>query len=259
MTPPADLGRVVHAEWIKFRTVRSSFWALLTSAALSIGLGPAFLPTIIDNYDGDPGEAADVAAANGWWFHGLQVGTLAMLILGVLVATAEYASGTIRATLAAVPSRTRVLAAKVACFAAVALVAGAVQAAGAFLIARPFLSGRGIDVPLTDPAAWRGVAISTLAVAAAGLLGLGAGMAIRHTAGAIGLAVAVVMVVVPALAHLLPAGWDPLRIALPSTAIDTMITPTASTLGQGPATAVTFGYVAAVLTVAGALFARRDA
>jgi hypothetical protein len=267
MTPAAsstptwsDFAWAVHAEWIKFRTVRSSFWTLLASAALTIGVGPAFLPFIIDNYGHHPrGAAAEAAAADGWWFHGLEIGILAVMILGVLVATSEYATGTIRATLTAIPSRTRVLAVKVASFAAVALAAGAAQALGAFLIARPILAGHGINVPLTDATAWRGLVMATLAVAGAGLLGLAAGLAIRHTAGAIATVVAGVMVAVTALAQLLPASWDTLRNALPSTAMNTMITPSDSTLGQGPATAVFFGYVALLLLVAGTLLARRDA
>src|SRR5215207_1598736 len=46
------------------------------------------------------------------WYHGLHLGQVVLAILGVLVTTSEYGPGTIRATLAAVPNRSRILAAK---------------------------------------------------------------------------------------------------------------------------------------------------
>ena len=256
-TPWADFGRAVLAEWTKFRTVRSSFWTLLISAALTVGIGAAFLPIVIDSYGGPADLTAYWAVSEGWWFEGLHVGILAVMILGVLVASSEYATGTMRATLAAIPSRTRVLVAKAVSFGTAALVVGAVQAFGAFAAARPILADRSIDVALTDPDALRGVGMATLAVAGAGLFGLGAGLLIRHTAGAIG-AVVVVMFVVPILALLFPDSWDGVAKALPSSAMYGMFTPNSATFAAGPATAMFFGYVAALLVVAGMLFARRD-
>src|SRR5215211_4846737 len=129
------------------------------------------------------------------------------MVLGVLVATGEYGTGTIRATFAAVPSRTRVLFAKAISFSLVTLVSGAVQSSAAFLAARPILANRSIEVELLTPAAWRGVAMATLAVVGAGLFGLAAGLLLRHSAGAIG-AVIGVMWVVSGLAMLLPASWS---------------------------------------------------
>jgi ABC-2 type transport system permease protein len=236
---------------------RSSFWTLLISAGLTIGIGAAFLPIVIDSYGGPADMTGYWAVREGWWFEGLHVGILAVMILGVLVASSEYGTGTIQATLAAIPSRIRVLVAKAASFGAAALVAGAIQAFGAFAAARPILADRSIDVALTDPDALRGVAMATLAVAGAGLFGLGAGLLIRHTAGAIG-GVVIVMFVMPILTLLFPASWDDLARVLPSAAMYGMFTPNSATFTAGPATAVFFGYVAALLTVAGVLFSRRD-
>lgn len=253
-------GRVVLSEWTKFRTARSSFWTLLISVAVTVGTGAAFLPFVVDSYG--PAHAAESAATvairEGWWFEGLHVGILAVMILGVLVASSEYGTGTIRATLSAVPSRWGVLAAKVVSFTAVTLVAGVVQAFAAFLVARPILADRSIDVPLGDPAALRGVAMAALAIVGAGLLGLAVGLLIRHTAGAIG-AVVAVMWVVTGLAVLLPASWDNVVKALPASAMYAMFTPSGSTLAVGPATAVLFGYVLVLLAIAGAALTRRDA
>jgi hypothetical protein len=250
----------VRAEWTKFRSIRSSFWTLVISTALTVGIGAAFLPYVIDSYTpASPTEqAAAVAIGEGWWFEGLHVGILAVMILGVLVATSEYSTGTIGSTLAAVPARARVVVAKIVTFSAALLVTGAVQTSAAFLAARPILSHRSIEVPLTDALAWRGVAMATLAILAAGLIGLGAGLLIRHTAGAIG-AVVGVMWVLTGLAVLLPASMEDVVSILPASAIYAMFTPYTSNLDLLPATAVSFGYGVSLLAVAGALFVNRDA
>jgi ABC-2 type transport system permease protein len=253
-----EYGRAILAEWTKFRTVRSSFWTLLVSAGLTVGIGASFLPIVIDSYDGPAELTAYWAAREGWWFEGLHVGIVAVMILGVLVASSEYSTGTIASTLAAVPSRTRVLVAKALTFSLAALVVGALQALGALAAAQPILADRSIDVALTDPEALRGVAMATLAVAGAGLFGLGTGLLIRHTAGAIG-AVVGVMFVIPILAVLLPDSWNTAVKALPSSAMYGMFTPNSATFEAGPSTAVFYGYLAALLVAAGIVFARRDA
>jgi len=61
------------------------------------------------------------------------LGQLVFAVLGVLVMTSEYSSGTIRATLAAIPRRPLVLAAKTAVFGVVALVTGEAATFAGFL------------------------------------------------------------------------------------------------------------------------------
>jgi ABC-2 type transport system permease protein len=252
-----DFGRAVHAEWTKFRTVRSSPWTLLISTTLTIGTGAAFLPLRSHTFHGPDSQAAHIAAYEGWWYEGMNIGIMAVIILGVLVATAEYSTGTINATLTAVPSRTRALAAKATTLAAITLVTGAVQAAAVFLIGRPILSSRGIDISLTDPQALRGLMMAALAMMGAGLFGLAAGLMIRATAGAIG-AVVTVWFVVSALAALLPHSWSGVAEALPADANAAMFNPHQGLLSPGPATAVFGSYVAALLAIAGTLFVHRD-
>lgn len=226
--PRVGFRGVVLAEWTKFRTVRSSLWTLLISVALTVGTGAFFLPIVADEYVGPTDQAASTAIREGWWYEGLHAGILAVIVLGVLVASAEYGTGTIRATLSVVPSRLRVLAAKVVAFTGVTLVAGAFQASAAFLTARPALADRGIDVPLTDPDALRGVMMATLAIVGAGLFGIGAGLLIRHVAGAIGTVVAVIWVIT-GLSLLLPDSWADVRRALPAHALYGMFTPGSNT------------------------------
>jgi ABC-2 type transport system permease protein len=262
---PAGFWRVTLAEWTKFRSVRSSVWTLLIATVLTVGLGVLFLGTVLDDYERMTAaeRASHDLAATGAWYHGLPVGQVVIAILGVLVASSEYGTGTIRTTLAAVPSRIRVLAAKTVSVAVVALVAGAVQATAMFLVALPILADRSVDMSLTDPTALRGVALATLATMGMGLLGLGFGLLIRHSPGAIG-AVVGVLLVISLFAPLLPASVEGFGKYLPPHAAWAMFgiagaDEEAVTLAPGPATAVFFGYVAALLVVAGMLFRRRDA
>ena len=109
-------------EWIKLRSVRSTWWTLLVFAAGMIGL--AILVMIHQHWAtmSAPDRASFDPTDDG--FAGLSIGQLALGVLGVLVITTEYSSGMIRATLAAVPRRPLLLAAKAAVFGAVALVVG---------------------------------------------------------------------------------------------------------------------------------------
>jgi hypothetical protein len=67
-------------------------------------------------------------------------GTLMLGILGILVMSAEYTTGTVRATFAAAPRRPMVLAAKVLVFGTVSLVFAEVVAFAGFLLGQALLT-----------------------------------------------------------------------------------------------------------------------
>ncbi|HLU29494.1 MAG TPA: ABC transporter permease subunit [Glycomyces sp.] len=98
------LGSAVAAEWVKVRSVRSAQWTLAGFAAVSIGLGHMVAGSFVDM----EGEA-DPLAAN---FFSLLTGQLVLVMFAVASVGSEYSTGTIRASLTAVPSRGRFLAAK---------------------------------------------------------------------------------------------------------------------------------------------------
>src|ERR1035441_5755262 len=114
--PPGHYGfrQAARMEGIKLRTLRSVKWALLVALAgmAGIGIAAGF------NARNAHGDVTNNILAGG------AVGQVVFAVLGVLVMTSEYSSGTIRATLAAVPRWPLVLAAKAAVFGAVALAAG---------------------------------------------------------------------------------------------------------------------------------------
>jgi ABC-2 type transport system permease protein len=194
---PRGRYRFRHAaamEWIKLRTLRSTWWTLGISVAGAVAIGGA-AGRAATNASGDLTNNA---------LAGLVPGLLLAGVLGVLVMTSEYSSGMIRATLAAVPGRPLLLAAKAAVFGAVTLAAGEIAAFAAFFAGGATLPP-GVPAPaLGQPAVLRAVLLSGTSFCLIGLLGLGLGAIIRHSPAAIGVlagGVYVVAQVIGAVAH----------------------------------------------------------
>ncbi len=194
--PPGRYGytHVARMEWIKLRTLRST-WATL---AITAGGAIALALAVGINTRNAAGDLTNNALA------GTVPGLLLIGVLGVLVMTGEYSSGLIRATLAAVPNRPLVLAAKAAVFGAVTLVLGEAAAFASFFVGGAALR-HGITAPgLGQPGVLRAVVLTGTGYCLIGLLGVGLGAIIRHTAAAIAVLVGGVYVLaqmVGALAH----------------------------------------------------------
>ena len=179
--PPGHYGfrQAARMEWIKLRTLRSVKWALLVALAgmAGIGIAAGF------NTRNAHGDVTNNILAGG------ALGQVVFAVLGVLVMTSEYSSGTIRATLAAVPRWPLVLAAKAAVFGAVALAAGELATFAGFLAGAAFVRA-GVPHPsLSQPAVLRAVAMSGAYLC---LIGLGLGTIVRHGAAAIAVLFALV-------------------------------------------------------------------
>ncbi len=226
---------VARMEWLKLRSVRSTGWVLLVFAAGMFGL--AIL--VLSHYHWATMSAEDRASFDPTesGFAGLALGQLALGVLGALVITTEFSSGMIRATLAAVPRRPLLLAAKAAVLGAVALVAGEILAFATF-------------------------AVGELYPALIALIALGLGAIIRHTAGAIS-AVVGILFVLPLI--LLPLGTSIQNSAgrlLPMLIGENSITavkPVAHSLSPGLGFAVLCLYAVLALAAGGWALARRDA
>ena len=122
-------------------------------------------------------------------FVGLAIGQLIMATFGALAITSEFSSGMIRATLAAVPDRPLLLAAKAAVVGAVALAAGEILAFAGFLAGQAAVASPAPHATLGQPGVLRAVLMAGAYLCVIALIGLGLGAIIRHTAGAIGAAV----------------------------------------------------------------------
>ena len=111
--------QAVAMEWIKLRSLRSTRWTLLLAALLAAGL-----TALLSGLASSSGELADLSAVQTSAF-GLETAQLLMIVLGAVVITGEYTSGSVRTTLAAVPTRGRLMAAMAVVLAATAWGLGA--------------------------------------------------------------------------------------------------------------------------------------
>ncbi|HUZ43808.1 MAG TPA: hypothetical protein VMU63_05340 [Acidimicrobiales bacterium] len=198
-------ARVVRSEWIKFRTLRSSWITLGAGVAGMIGIGLLVSwatnnhwsqMSPIDRLTFDPVNQS---------LAGAFLAQLAIGVLGVLIVTGEYGTGMIRATLGAVPKRLPVVWAKLVVYAVVTFAAALVAAFASFLGGQALLSTHGVS--LSAPDALRCVIGAALYLTVVGVFAAGLGFAIRNTAGGIA-SLFGLLLVLPGLAHALPSSWQ---------------------------------------------------
>src|SRR5436305_4268005 len=167
--------RVLRSEWTKLFSVRSTRWSLALAFLFTVGIAALACAVVSHHYPQmSPQDKAD--------FHplevnlaGVQLAQLAIGVLGVLVMTAEYSTGMIRATFTAVPKRLPVLWAKAIVYAGVVLGLLIPGALLAFLVGESIFAGRHIDIAFTHPGVARAVVGAGLYLAVIGLFGLGLG------------------------------------------------------------------------------------
>jgi ABC-2 type transport system permease protein len=200
----------------------------------------------------DPTEVSLVGAYLG--------GALLLGVLGILVVSGEYATGTIRATLAAEPRRPMVLAAKVLMFTAVSLFIAEVTSFASFLLGQVFLTSPAPHATLSSPGALRAVAGTGLFLCLVGLFALGLAVVVRHTAGAIG-AYVFVLLVLPIIVSALPSSIGNQLARLLPLSIGSVMTNNSVPNSFGPWTelAILCGYTVLALAAGTVLLVRRDA
>jgi ABC-2 type transport system permease protein len=246
--------RVVHSEWIKLRSLRSTIIALAAGVVMVVGVG--ILAAVLHPANAPVG---DPTAMSMFGVFGAQ---LAVGVLGVLLISGEYATGLIRSTIGAVPRRLPVLWAKAGVFTAVALVTCTAAAFVAFLGTQAVLSADHLTgASLSDPSVLRAVFGGGLYLTAAGLLGMAIGFIIRNTAGAVSVLFGV-LIILPILAEALPASVFPhVYPYLPSEAGMAIMHVHSGGLTMAPWTGygLFLGYTAVLMALAAALLRRRDA
>jgi ABC-2 type transport system permease protein len=199
-------GRLLRAEWTKIRSVQSTLWSLLAFVVVAIGFSTLVAAVISHNWNapGDhPNHLLLLTDPTAVIFGaGLGLGQLAIAVLGAMVMTSEYSSGTIRASLLAVPHRIPVLAAKAVVFAVIDFVVSAIVMVVVFFITTAILRSH-VSITLGQPGVTRALIGAILYLTVLGLFALAIGGLIRHTAGAIAIVIAMV-IVVPPLVGLIP-------------------------------------------------------
>lgn len=200
------LPRVIRSEWTKLWSLRSTYWTLALALVISLGFSALInwgMSSNLDQMSAHDRATVDPASAS---LVGLAFGQLAIAVLGVLTISSEYSTGGIKATLTAVPQRMKVLAAKAVVFLFVAVVIGLVASFSAFAVAQPFWAHQHMAPSLSDPGVLRAVIGGGLLIAGCGMFAFAVASLLRHTAGAITTAVAVLLVL-PSLVGLLPGSW----------------------------------------------------
>lgn len=264
-TPAAGTGRqlrdVVVSEWLKIRSVRSTFVTLVVAVVTIVGVSAAICAAYVNRYNSlSPVDLVTFDPAflsvSGVFLAQLSVG-----VLGVLTMSSEHATGMIRTSLAAVPQRLRLLGAKALVFVSVSLLVGLLGSFAAFFVGQSILSGRSLETSIGRPGVLRVVVGAALYLAVLGLMALGLGTMIRRTAGAIA-AFFGLLLVLPLVVSALPSPWSTdIGRYLPGSAGAALLrtVPTDTLLAPWAGFGLLCAYAAASLVVGAVLLVRRDA
>jgi ABC-2 type transport system permease protein len=253
----AAFGDTTRMEWIKLSTVRSTGWllGLLVVGVLGVGILLMALSTP-DSIGAENMATFDPTLGS---LSGLMVAELVMSVLGVLVITGEYSSGMIRATLAAVPDRPLLLAAKAAVLGAVTVAAGEALAFIAFFAGQAVAHEGLPTASLGDPGVLRAVLFGGVYPVYIALTALGIGALIRNTAGAIAAGIGWFFLL-PRLVYLIPHHQGVLKF-LPNEIMGTLASaqPQPGELPTWAGLLMLCLYAAAALAIGGLVMSRRDA
>jgi ABC-2 type transport system permease protein len=281
----AGLRQAIRSEWTKLRSVRSTWISLAVIVVAGIGLS-ALVSNVeatrwaslgpVDRAQFDPVRFSQT----GEFISQFVVG-----VLGALIVTAEYSTGSIRTTLAAMPRRTTVLAAKAMVVAAVVFVVTQITAFISFFVSQAVLTAHGGKalpadssiltqlrssvipvVTLANGGAVRAVILCGVYLTLLTLIALGIGFILRHTAGAISLYVGLLLVI-PLVIGILPSSisgsiekYLPSNLGLAMIVVTTRKTDFAGVLlSPWAATGLLALYAAIIVVLAGWVLARRDA
>jgi ABC-2 type transport system permease protein len=244
---PFPSGRgLLAAEWTKLRSLRSTPLLLAVAAAATLSLAVFQARSAVRSWDTwGPRARTEFDPVFGT-FTGFQLAQFAFGLLGVLAVTAEYGTGTIRATFAATPRRGRVVGAKLLAFLT-------------FFAGQATLAGKHLDVGLGDPHVLRAVLGQGFYVGTVALLGAAIGMIVRHTAGATALTAGLLFLTVMVLKGISDSAalirWAPgvASEGLTWTSFHDPEWPSA-----GFATLVCLTYLTVTITVATVCVTRRD-
>lgn len=251
---------VLSSEWLKLRSVASTYHAI-GAAALMVLLGVVWTFYVSGLAD-ERGSLRAAAPEEGF----LPLIQISLAVLGVLAITSEYATGTIRPSLAAVPRRSTLLLAKAGIVGLTTFVAANVILLVTYSASRLIAKGDQLgfnessfadDLPM--------LLASGLSVTVLALVGLGLGAAIRSTAGAI-VSVVALLFILPGVVNYLPPPWNTraATLLLPNLVPQIADERLSTRLGDGllppwAALAVLLAYPVVTLAIGYHLLKRRDA
>jgi len=253
--------RVLLSEWTKLRSVRSTKWSLAAGFLLTIAFPIIFAFVTRSHWNSmSPDERAsrhplDIALA------GVNVAQLAIAVLGVLLISAEYSTGSIRSTFTAVPKRLPVLWAKLIDYAVLSFMLMVPAVLVSFFASQAIVDSiHHLRISFTQAGVARSVIGGALYVTLVGIFALAIGAIVRNTAGGIA-AFAGIFFVLPPLMFTLPQSWNnAISQYLPSEAGRQIFAlhHAAHTLRPFTGGLVLAAYCAAAIVIAAVLLVRRD-
>jgi ABC-2 type transport system permease protein len=269
MTMTDTLQAVPPGHYTPRQVARSELAKIFTLRSTAITLGLAFVATLLVT-----GLVTNSALHHSPQYYfgfdptqesltGMITAALTGGVLGALLISSEYSSGTIRTTLAATPKRPVLLATKMAVTAALTVLFFELLSFLSFFLGEAILSGGGApSASLASPGAARAVVMTGLFIALLVLMAFGFGLIFRSIAASIA-AFAGVVFVLPLVVHSISE--HAVRY-LPSNILTNSIM---ATVSQGPGgnqplspvvgLSMMVLYAAIPLAVGAVLFARRDA
>jgi hypothetical protein len=262
-TMTTGLGRfrdLMGFEWIKVRSVRSTYGVVAVAFLLAVAVGIITSSFEASGWNQETPDYKYHFDALADTYGGFLLAQLLFGCIGVLAVTGEYSSGLIRTTFTAAPGRRAVLTAKAAVVAAVTFVVGTVAALVSFFGSQWGLSAANLNMSFGDSAAVRGLVATVFCLIAAALLGLAFGVITRHAVAAVAILVALLFIG-PQVLHGL-SGWAlAVDNALPGTAyrrlISTQLWDGAPSIAQAWIVAVVWPVIAMI--AASVVIHRRDA
>jgi ABC-2 type transport system permease protein len=177
----------LHAEWTKLRTMPGTFWLLLAAALLTVTVSAAAAAATSCPAGGCPEDPAKISLT------GIYLGQAVVAVAAVMAVGGEYGTGMIRLTLAAMPGRITVLAAKAAIMGGLVLATGIITVLASLLAGGLILPGHGIAPADGYPALSFGDGLvlraglgTVLYLVLIALLSIGLAAAVRDAAAGIG-------------------------------------------------------------------------
>jgi len=261
--PRTSLARVVRAEWIKLRSLRSTWVMLgaLVTAIVAFGLIAAEVATGSVTTQGG-GPALGGASPVDIVLTGANFGIIIVAVMGVLVGAREYSSGLIRTTIAVVPRRWPVLVGKLVTFLGVLLPAVLASVLVSFFAGTAILTAAGVASTTWSAAGVAGAVLGTIGyLVGIGVIGLCLGILLRSVGAGLGVLIGGILFLPTLASALLPDSWDSVLKYLPSNAgmSFTSLDQAGSMLSYGAGLAVFVAWCVLAVVAAAWTLVRRDA
>ncbi|MEE6283349.1 ABC transporter permease subunit [Georgenia sp. MJ170] len=205
VTGDVSFRGVLAGEWVKLVSLRSTWWTAAITVLVIAALG-AVQASAVDDVVRLAAELGIEPDGAELVISGFQFGMVTVAVLGALLITGEYASGTVRSTLVAVPTRLPVLWAKGLALVSFTILVSVLSLLAGTAAAAPWLSDANLVPALDQATTWQSFGGMTYFFVAVVLIALGLGAVLRHTAATI-TAVLGLLLLIPGVLQVVPIEW----------------------------------------------------